>query len=149
MKENEKLMKIFKKDLKVKYKVYHKVIYHIKNEYRYKLKNNLESINKEKERLELELDCIKSSKLQYVLPIGTFAIGATLNNMKMLNNILMFRITVFVCILTMVGLCIIVINDERKERTYKYALKALKELEEEITQEEIEKINLKVLENIN
>ena len=136
-----KTIKIIKNDFeRNKCKKFNKLLYSIKSDYKVNFKNDLKKIQIEKERLEVELECIKSPSTQYALTIGLFAVGTGLDNLiETMAKDLRFIVAIAYCFTIIVVLGKLFISEARKEKAYRCALVALKKLEEEIREEEIEK----------
>ncbi|MBU5227837.1 hypothetical protein KQI36_14470 [Clostridium senegalense] len=133
MGESEKLKKVFEKNNKDKYDEYQDFICYIKQYYRDTLKDDLNKIDIEKKRLNLEIECSKNPSVGYIITISIFSIGMlTSNILSSFEGDSKIAIAIVHSLVVLIVLGMYIVNYDRKINSNIYALQGLKELEEEI-----------------
>lgn len=135
------LRSIIKKEIvNDEYGKYRKLIYDIKNEYKYVFKDDLKKIDQEKERIKLEIESSKTPSMGYMITIIAFIFTFLLRDiaynlfMKISYSFAVYGCLVYVLIIIIVFGRIIVRSDYKLQGRI-YMLKALEELEDEFKNE--------------
>lgn len=125
-----------------------------KNNYKTMFGEELERIENEKIRLQLEIECMKTPSAGYMMTIASLVLGFVLkdviyNRFSQIygSNAIVYSLIYALLITFIFG--VLIVRNDRKLRCYMFALQALDELEEEIEKEMSFNLTLKRLNTIN